>query len=133
MRWLLLLSLAFGQQLPPAQQEVNDANFYGAIYKGMHLVRFTSEWSDNNKQNFYQGKLIIDGDSAYHGATMMILPVKKVPEIVRKLRLRNFPSVVLFKDGKKVRVWKADFDGNLDLTTEQVRKVVSWHATGKVY
>jgi len=97
------------------------------------LVRFTSEWSDNNKENFYQGKLMIDGDSAYHGAMMMILPVKKVPEVVRKLRLRNFPSVVLFKDGKKVRVWKADFDGNLDLTTEQVRKVVSWHATGKVY
>ena len=45
MRWLLLLSLAFGQ---PVQQEVNDANFYGAIYKGLHLVRFTSEWSDNN-------------------------------------------------------------------------------------
>ena len=76
---------------------------------------------------------MIDGDSAYHGTMMMILPVTKVPEVVRKLRLRNFPSVVLFKDGKKVRVWKADFDGNLDLTTEQVRKVVSWHATGKVY
>jgi len=125
MRWLLLLSLAFGQ---PAQQEVNDDNFYGAIYKGMHLVRFTADWSDDNKQNFYQGKFIIDGDSAYMGTQMMILPVKKVPEVVRKLRLRNFPSVVLFKDGKKKKVWKADFDGNLDLTTEQVRKAINWHS-----
>ena len=126
MKWLLLLSLAFGQ---PVQQEVNDANFYGAIYKGMHLVRFTSEWSDDNKQNFYQGKFIVDGDSAYMGTQMMILPSKKVPEVVRKLRLRNFPSVVLFKDGKKVKVWKANFDGKLELSTEQVRKAINWHST----
>ena len=53
MRWLLLLSLAFGQ---PSQQEVNDDNFYGAIYKGMWLVRFTSSWSTDSKQNFYIGK-----------------------------------------------------------------------------
>ena len=130
MRWLLLLSLAFGQ---PVQQEVNDANFYGAIYKGMHLVRFTSEWSDDNKQNFYQGKFIVDGDSAYMGTQMMILPSKKVPEVVRKLRLRNFPSVVLFKDGKKVKVWKADFDGKLELSTDAVKKAINWHLTGKVY
>jgi len=130
MRWLLLLSLALGQ---PVQQEVNDDNFYGAIYKGMHLVRFTSEWSDDNKQNFYQGKFIVEGDSAHMGTQMMILPVKKVPEVVRKLRLRNFPSVVLFKDGKKVKVWKADFDGKLELSTEQVKKAINWHATGKVY
>ena len=125
MKWLLLLSLAFGQ---PVQQEVNDANFYGAIYKGMHLVRFTSEWSDDIKQNFYQGKFIVEGDSAYMGCQIMILPSKNIPETVRKLRLRNFPSVVLFKDGKKKKVWKADFDGNLDLTTEQVRKAIDWHS-----
>ena len=126
MKWLILLmSLAFGQ---PVQQEVNDANFYGAIYKGMHLVRFTSDWSSGDGSNFYRGDFIVSGDSAYMGTQMMILPVKKVPDVVRKLRLRNFPSVVLFKDGKKVKVWKADFDGNLDLTTEQVRKAINWHS-----
>ena len=130
MKWLLLLSLAFAQ---PVQQEINDDNFYGVIYKGMHLVRFTSEWSDDNKQNFYQGKFIVDGDSAHMGTQMMILPSKKVPKVVRELRLRNFPSVVLFKDGKKVKVWKADFDGKLELSTDAVKKAINWHATGKVY
>ena len=125
MRLLLLLSLAFGQQ------QVTDANFYGAIYKGMHLVRFTAEWSNDNKQNFYQGKFIVNGDSAYMGTQMMILPSKKVPETARKLRLRNFPSVVLFKDGKKVKVWKADFDGNLNLCTDDVKKAIDWHSRGK--
>ena len=124
-RSLLLLSLALGQ---PVQQEVNDANFYGAIFKGFHLVRFTANWSENSKQNFYQGKFIVQGDSAHMGTQMMIISSKKVPETVRKLRLRNFPSVVLFKDGKKKKVWKADFDGNLDLTTEQVRKAIDWHS-----
>tara|TARA_R110002110_G_scaffold310868_1_gene524378 strand:+ start:298 stop:672 length:375 start_codon:yes stop_codon:yes gene_type:complete len=123
MKWLvLLMSLAIGQQ------EVNDANFYGAIYKGMHLVRFTSEWSDDNKQNFYKGKFIVAGDSAHMGTQMMILPSKKVPQVVRKLRLRNFPSVVLFKDGKKVKVWKADFDGNLELRADDVEKAINWYA-----
>ena len=125
MKWLLLLSLALSQ---PVQQEVNDANFYGAIFKGFHLVRFTANWSENSKQNFYQGKFIVQGDSAHMGTQMMIISSKKVPETVRKLRLRNFPSVVLFKDGKKKKVWKADFDGNLDLTTEQVRKAIDWHS-----
>ena len=62
MRWLLFLSLTFGQ---PVQQEVNDANFYGAIFSGFHLVRFTAQWSDDIKQNFFQGKFIVQGDSAH--------------------------------------------------------------------
>ena len=125
MRWLLLLSLAFGQ---PSQQEVNDDNFYGAIYKGMWLVRVTSSWSTDNTQNFYIGKFIVKGDSAHMGTQMMILPAKNISETVRKLRLRNFPSVVLFKDGKKVKVWKADFDGNLELRADDVEKAINWHA-----
>jgi|TARA_R110000782_G_scaffold62876_1_gene129024 thioredoxin-like negative regulator of GroEL len=122
MRLLLLLSLIF------SQQQVTDINFYGAIYKGMHLVRFTAEWSEDSKQNFYQGKFIVDGDSAHMGTQMMIIPSKKVPETVRKLRLRNFPSVVLFKDGKKVKVWKANFDGKLELTTNDVKKSIDWYS-----
>ena len=125
MRLLLLLSLAFGQQ------QITDTNFYGAIYKGMHLVRFTAEWSEDNKQNFYQGNFIVDGDSAHMGTQMMIIPSKKVPETVRKLRLRNFPSVVLFKDGKKVKVWKANFDGKLELTTDDVKKSINWYSRQK--
>ena len=125
MRLLLLLSLAFGQQ------QITDTNFYGAIYKGMHLVRFTAEWSEDNKQNFYQGKFIVEGDSAHMGTQMMILPAKNVSETVRKLRLRNFPSVVLFKDGKKVKVWKANFDGKLELSTEDVKKSIDWYSRQK--
>jgi hypothetical protein len=125
MRWLLLLSLAFGQ---PVQQEVNDDNFYGAIYKGMWLVRVTSSWATDNTQNFYMGKFIVEGDSAHMGTQMMILPSKKVPQVVRKLRLRNFPSVVLFKNGKKVKMWKADFDGNLELGRDDVVKAINWYS-----
>ena len=131
MKWLLLLmSFVFAQ---PAQQVVNDDNFNGVIFQGMWLVRFTSSWSTDSKQNFYIGEFIVEGDSAHMGTQMMILPSKKVPEVVRKLRLRNFPSVVLFKDGKKVKVWKADFDGKLEMTTEEVRKAINWHSKGTVY
>ena len=128
MRWLLLLTLLFAQ---PAQQKISDANFYGAIYKNLWLVRFTAEWSENSKQNFFIGKYIVDGDSAYMGTQMMILPAKNVSQTVRKLRLRNFPSVVLFKDGKKVKVWKANFDGKLELTTDDVKKSIDWYSRQK--
>ena len=124
MKWLLLLSLAFAQ---PVQQVVNDDNFYGAIYKGIWLVRFTAEWS-SSEQNFYIGKFIVEGDSAHMGTQIMILPVKNLPEVARKLRLRNFPSAVLFKDGKKQKVWKADFDGNLELSTDDVKKAIDWYS-----
>ena len=130
MKWLILLmSLAFAQ---PAQQVVNDDNFYGAIYTGIWLVRFTAEWS-SSEQNFYIGKFIVEGDSAHMGTQMMILPSKKVPKVVRELRLRNFPSVVLFKNGKKVKVWKANFDGKLELSTDEVKKAINWHSKGTVY
>ena len=118
MRLLLLISLVF------SQQQLDDKNFYGTIFEGIHMVRFTATWSENSKQNFHQGKFIVDGDSAFHGTVMTILPSKNVPETVRKLRLRNFPSVVLFKDGKKQKVWKADFDGKLDLSTDELRKAI---------
>ena len=127
---ILLMSFVFAQ---PAQQVVNDDNFNGVIFQGMWLVRFTSSWSTDSKQNFYIGEFIVEGDSAHMGTQMMILPSKKVPKITRKLRLRNFPSAVLFKNGKKVKVWKADFDGKLELTTEEVRKAINWHSKGTVY
>ena len=128
MKWLLLISLTLKLiSAQPTQQVVNDDNFNGAIYKGIWLVRFTAEWS-SSEQNFYIGKFIVEGDSAHMGTQIMILPSKKVPKITRKLRLRNFPSVVLFKDGKKVKVWKADFDGNLELTTDEVKKAIDWHS-----
>tara|TARA_R100001377_G_scaffold84433_1_gene67967 strand:- start:518 stop:868 length:351 start_codon:yes stop_codon:yes gene_type:complete len=114
-----------------SQQQVTDTNFYGAIYKNLWLVRFTANWSQDSKQNFYTGKFIIDGDSAHMGTQMMIISSKKVPQTVRKLRLRNFPSVVLFKDGKKVKVWKANFDGKLELTTDDVKKSIDWHSRQK--
>ena len=103
MRWLLLLSLVFSK---PTQQVVNDANFYGAIYKNLWLVRFTAEWSENSKQNFFIGKYIVDGDSAYMGTQMMILPAKNV------------------------KVWKANFDGKLELSTDDVKKSIDWHSKG---
>ena len=125
MRFLLLLSLVF------SQQQVTDTNFYGAIYKNLWLVRFTADWSQDSKQNFYQGKFIVEGDSAHMGTQMMIISSKNVPQTIRKLRLRNFPSVVLFKNGKKVKVWKADFDGNLELTTDDVKKSIDWNSRQK--
>ena len=31
----------------------------------------------------------------------------------------------------KVKVWKADFDGNLDLKTDDVKKAIDWYSKQK--
>jgi hypothetical protein len=29
---------------------------------------------------------------------------------------------------EQLKVWKADFDGNLELTTDDVKKAIDWHS-----
>ena len=128
MKWLILLmSLAFGQQ------KITDSNFYGVIYKGMHLVRFTAEWSKDSKENFYQGKFIVEGDSAHMGTQMMILPAKNVSETVRKLRLRNFPSIALFVNGDKIDTWKGDMDGIIEVKPGDIKEAIEDAIGGDVF
>ena len=112
---LLLSTILVGQ--------VNDKNFKSSINGGLVVAVFTSEWQE---QPF--DKDIVSGIEGYEDAEIIFVKSEDAPKATKKLRLRNFPSVVLFKNGKKVKVWKADFDGNLDLTTEQVRKAIDWHS-----
>ena len=105
---LLFLSVTFGQ--------VNDKNFKSTINGGMVVAVFTSEWQE---QPF--DKDIIKGVSGYQDCEIVYVKSEEAKKVVKKLRLRNFPSIALFYDGSKKETWKADMDGEVDCSKSDIK------------
>ena len=80
---LLFLSVTFGQ--------ITDKNFKSEINGGMVVAVFTSEWQE---QPF--DKDILKGVSGYQDGEIIYVKSEEAKKVVKKLRLRNFPSIVLF-------------------------------------
>ena len=57
-------------------------------------------------------------------------PVKKV---AKKLRIRNYPSIALFHNGSKKEVWKADMDGEVDVSIIDIKKAIEDAMAGDVF
>ena len=117
---LFLLSLAFSQ--------INDKNFKSEINGGTVVAIFTSEWQE---QPF--DKDIISGVKGYEDCEIIYVKSEDAPKATKKLRLRNFPSMVLFYDGSKKKVWKADMDGELDCDNKDIKKEISELFSGDVF
>jgi len=107
----LLLSVVFGQ--------VNDKNFKSTINGGMVIAVFTSEWQE---QPF--DKDIIKGVKGYQDCEIVYVKSEEAKKVVKKLRLRNFPSMALFYDGSKKETWKADMDGELDIDNKDIKSAI---------
>ena len=107
----LLLSVVFGQ--------VNDKNFKSTINGGMVIAVFTSEWQE---QPF--DKDIIKGVKGYQDCEIVYVKSEEAKKVVKKLRLRNFPSIALFYDGSKKETWKADMDGELDIDNKDIKSAI---------
>ena len=58
---------------------------------------------------------------------------RNVKSIVKKLRIRNYPSVALFHNGAKKEVWKADIDGQVDITDKAIKKAIDDVLAGDVF
>ena len=54
-------------------------------------------------------------------------------DLLATLRLRNYPSLALFHDGKKKEVWKADMDGIVDVKNKGIKKAISDALAGDVF
>ena len=117
---LFLLSLAFSQ--------INDKNFKSEVNGGTVVAIFTSEWQE---QPF--DKDIISGVKGYEDCEIIYVKSEDAPKVTKKLRLRNFPSMVLFYDGSKKKVWKADMDGELDCDNKDIKRAISDLFSGDVF
>ena len=117
---LFLLSLAFSQ--------INDKNFKSNVNGGVTLAIFESDWQE---QPF--DKDIINGVKGYEDCEIIYVKSEEAPKATKKLRLRNFPSMVLFYDGSKKETWKADMDGELDCDSREIKNAISDIISGDVF
>ena len=135
--WIIGLIIVFctdiviGQTRPqskPKVEVVNDDNFKKKIAKGFVLVKFTAPYQMNNLD-----PKLFDGIKGFEGCVILVVESSKAKKVVKKLRLRNYPSIVLFHDGKKKEVWKADMDGIVDVKNKGIKKAISDALAGDVF
>ena len=90
--------------------QINDDNFKSKISKGFVLVKFTAAYQYANLD-----PKLFDGIKEHEGCVILEVNRDDVKKVVKKLRIRNYPSIALFHNGSKKDVWKADMDGVVDV------------------
>ena len=119
---VLLFSLSF------VLGQINDKNFKETINGGTVVAVFESEWQE---QPF--DKDIISGVKGYEDCEIIYVKSEDAPKVTKKLRLRNFPSMVLFYDGSKKKTWKADMDGEMDCDNKDIKRAIDDINAGDVF
>ena len=108
---LLLLSVISGQ--------INDKNFKEKINGGVVVAIFTSEWQEQEID-----KKVLKGVEGYQDCQIIWVKSEDAKKVVKKLRLRNFPSIALFYDGSKKETWEADMDGEVDCSNKEIKSAI---------
>ena len=112
----------------PKVEVINDDNFKKKIAKGFVLVKFTAPY-----QMAMLDVKLLDGVKGFEGCVVYEVDHSKVKKVAKKLRLRNYPSIALFHDGKKKEVWKSDMDGIVDVTNKHLKKAIEDALAGDVF
>ena len=70
-------------------------------------------------------KKLFDGIKGFEGCVVIEALSDDVRKVTKKLRIRNYPSVALFHDGSKKEVWKADMDGEVDCSADDIKSAIA--------
>ena len=108
--------------------QVNDKNFNSKVSKGFVLVKFTADYQMQNID-----PVLLKGVKGHEGCVIIEVNNEDVKKVVKKLRIRNFPSLALFHNGSKKKVWKADMDGEVDVTTKDIKSEIVDAMAGDVF
>ena len=125
--------LVWGQDRPTSRpkspiESLTDDNFKKRVAKGFVLIKFTAPY----QMASLDGKLF-DGVKGFEGCVILEVDRTSVKKVVKKLRIRNFPSLALFHNGSKKKVWKADMDGVVDVNNKDIKKAISNAMAGDVF
>ena len=112
----------------PKVELITDDNFKKKISKGFVLIKFTAKY-----QMAILDVKLLDGIKGFEGCVIYEVDHSKVKKVVKKLRIRNYPSLALFHNGSKKKVWKADMDGIVDVTNRHIKKAISDAMSGDVF
>ena len=112
----------------PKIEVINDDNFKKKIAKGFVLIKFTAPY-----QMAMLDVKLLDGIKGFEGCVVYVVDHSSVKKVVKKLRIRNYPSLALFHNGSKKKVWKADMDGVVDVTNKHIKKSIQDALAGDVF
>ena len=112
-----LIGLIFFLSILTAQ--VTDKNFKDEVGSGFVLVKFTAPYQYANLD-----PKLFDGIEGHEGCVIIEVGSDDVKKVIKKLRIWNFPSIALFHDGSKKEVWKADMDGEVDVSTDEIKSAI---------
>ena len=115
MRYLIGLILF----LSTLTAQVTDKNFKDKIGSGFAVVVFTSNYQVKDLDDS-----VLKGVEGHEDAQILTVKSAEVKKVVKKLRIRNYPSVALFFDGSKKEVWKADMDGEVDCSASDIKSAI---------
>ena len=109
-------------------QDVTDKNFKANVSKGFVLVKFTAPY-----QMAKIDPKLLDGVKGHEGCVILVVNHEDVKKVAKKLRIRNYPSIALFHNGSKKEVWKADMDGEVDVTIKDIKSAIEDAMAGDVF
>ena len=109
-------------------QDATDKNFKDKTKKGFVVIKFTSKWQEKNLD-----PKILSGVKGHNDCIILTVASEDAKKVVKKLRIRNYPSIALFYNGKKKEVWKADMDGIVDVKNKDIKKAIDDVLAGDVF
>ena len=121
--------LVWGQDKPRSPIEsLSDDNFKKKIAKGFVLIKFTAPY-----QMAKLDSKLLDDVKGHEGCVILVVNHEDVKKVAKKLRIRNYPSIALFHNGSKKEVWKADMDGEVDVTVKDIKSAIEDAMAGDVF
>ena len=109
-------------------QDATDKNFKDKTKKGFVVVKFTSKWQENKLD-----PKILDGIEGHNDCIILTVASEDAKKVVKKLRIRNYPSIALFYNGSKKEVWKADMDGIVEVDSKDIKEAIDDVLAGDVF
>ena len=108
--------------------QVTDKNFKDKVGDGFTVIVFTSNYQEKDLDDS-----VLKGVKGHEDAQILTVKSADVKKVIKKLRIRNYPSVALFHDGSKKEVWKADMDGEVDCSASDIKKAIQDAMGGDVF
>ena len=125
MMLLMIGSLSGQYDVVKENNPITDADFASKTAKGFSVVEFCAGWAGVCSIDKFMS---IEG---HKGAKIFHADTKDAPMETRRNRLRTFPSVVLYKDGKPIKRWKATIDGKNAVTDIDIQMGIDYPPTNK--
>jgi len=107
--------------------QVTDKNFKEKVGDGVTVIVFTSKWAESDGMSY------VKGVSGHEDAVILTAMSEDAKKVCKKLRFRNYPSIVLFVNGDKAGTWKGDMDGVIDVEPADIKDAINEAIAGDVF